>query len=63
MNARVMASVRLGSRCMALVIISTTIFIRSWAVSPGGAERSVRWSSRRNSRARAETRRWTLEGK
>ena len=42
MKARVMASVRFGSRCIDLVIISTTTFIRSCAVSPGGAERSVR---------------------
>ena len=63
MNARVMASVRLGWLCMALVIISTTTFIRSCAVSPGGALRSVRWSRRRNSRASAETSRCTLEGK
>ncbi len=63
MKARVIASVRFGSRCMDLVIISTTTFIRSCAVSPGGADRSVRWSSRRNSRASAETSRCTLDGK
>ncbi len=63
MNARVMASVSCGSRCMARVIRPSTNTIRSYGVSPGMVVRSSLSWIFSSSRASAVTSRWILEGK
>ena len=63
MNARVIASVSIGSRCMVRVIRPSTYSIRSYGVSPGiGVRSSFSWF-RSNSRASPDTSRWILDGK
>ena len=55
MNARVIASVSIGSRCIARVTRPSTNSIRSYGVSPGIARRSSFSWFRSNSRASPET--------
>ncbi len=63
MNARVIASMSSGSRCMFLVTRDSTYSIRSYGVSPGiGCRSSFSWV-RSNSSVSADTSRWILEGK
>ena len=63
MNARVMASVSIGSRCIARVTRPSTYSIRSYGEPPGIGVRSSRSCARSNSRASPETSRWILDGK
>jgi hypothetical protein len=63
MNARVIASVSIGSRCMFLVTRDSTHSIRSVGVSPGTGLRNSLSSSCSNSSVSAPTSRWIFDGK
>ena len=63
MNARVIASVSIGSRCMVLVTRDSTYIMRSYGVSPGMGRRSSLSCVRSNSRVSADTSQWILDGK
>ena len=63
MNALVIASVSIGSRCMVRVRRDSTYIMRSYGVSPGMGRRSSFSCVRSNSRVSADTSRWILDGK
>ncbi len=63
MNARVIASVSIGSRCMVRVTRDSTYIMRSAGVSPGTGLRSSFSCICSNSSVSALTSRWILDGK
>jgi alkylation response protein AidB-like acyl-CoA dehydrogenase len=62
-TARVIASVSIGSRCSERVVRARIESTRSAGASPGIGARSRRSRDRPNSRATAETSKWSFDGK